>query len=193
MAKKDYYEILGLKKSASVNEIKKAYRKLARKYHPDVNPGDKKAEERFKEISVAYDVLSDPEKRKKYDLYGDQSFQSGFDPFRSYQTSRGSGGFDFQGVNFEDAFGSNFEGFGDIFSDIFGQRKTTSQRVPTKGADIQYTMEISFEDAIKGLSTDISLERNSSCEQCNGTGISPGSQSQVCPQCRGSGEKRTGR
>jgi len=193
MAKRNYYEVLGLKKGASESEIKKAYRKLARKYHPDVNPGDKKAEERFKEISEAYEVLSDPEKRKKYDLYGDQSFQSGFDPFRSYHKSGGFGGFDFQGVNFEDAFSHGFEGFGDIFSDFFGQRKRTNERVPTKGADIQYAMEISFEDAIKGLSTEITVQRNSSCELCNGSGINRGSQRQICPECHGTGQKKMGR
>lgn len=192
MAKKDYYEVLGLKRGASENEIKKAYRKLARKYHPDVNPGDKKAEERFKEISGAYDVLSDTEKRKKYDLYGHQSFQSGFDPFTSYQKGRGSQGFDFQGANF-DSFGRGFEGFGDIFSDLFGQRQKGNHRIPTKGADIQYSMEISFEDAIRGLSTDITLQKTSTCDQCNGSGASHGSQSQICPECRGSGQKKAGR
>src|SRR3990172_118769 len=104
MAKRDYYEVLGLKKGASLEEIKKTYRKLARKYHPDVNPGDKKSEEKFKEISEAYDILSDHEKRKKYDLYGHQSFQSGFDPFSAYQRSGKSQGFDFQEKSF-DPFG----------------------------------------------------------------------------------------
>ena len=192
MAKKDYYEVLGLKKGASENEIKKAYRKMARKYHPDVNPGDKRAEERFKEISEAYEVLSDKEKRKKYDMYGHQSFQSGFDPFSAYQRSGKSQGFDFQGTNF-DPFGRGFEGFGDIFSDFFGQRQKGDQRIPTKGADIQYSMEISFEDAIRGVSTDITLQRTSICDQCNGSGVSRGSQSQICPDCRGSGQKRAGR
>ena len=193
MAKRDYYEVLGLKKSASKDDIKKAYRKLARKYHPDVNPGDKKAEERFKEISEAYEVLSDPEKRKKYDLYGQQPFQSGFDPFSSYQ-KRGRGeGFDSQGFNFEDTFGRGFEGFGDIFGDIFGKRKKSYAQEPAKGTDIQYSMEISFEDAIKGLSTDITIQRNASCDECNGSGTTPGSRSQVCPACNGTGQKKAGR
>jgi len=192
MAKKDYYEVLGLKKGVSESEIKKAYRKLARKHHPDVNPGDKKAEERFKEISEAYEVLSDTEKRKKYDLYGNQSFQSGFEPFKAYQRRGGSQRPDFQGANY-DTFGRGFEGFGDIFSDLFGQRQRGDQRIPTKGADIQYSMEISFEDAIKGLSTDITLQRTSVCEQCSGSGVVHGSQSRICPECSGSGQKKAGK
>ena len=193
MAKRDYYEVLGLKKSASRDDIKKAYRKLARKYHPDVNPGDKKAEERFKEISEAYEVLSDPEKRKKYDLYGQQPFQSGFDPFSSYQKRGGSEGFGSQGFNFEDTFGRGFEGFGDIFGDIFGKRKKSNAQEPAKGSDIQYSMEMSFEDAIKGLSTDITVQRNTFCDECNGNGTTSGSRNQACPACNGTGQKKAGR
>lgn len=185
MAKKDYYELLGVNRNASDKEIKKAYRKLARKYHPDVNPGDKTAEAKFKEISAAYQVLSDPEKKKKYDHLGHQAFESGFDP--SAWARQGGAGFDI----FEDVRGGKFGGFGDIFGDIFtrGERQTRKGR--SRGADLNYSIELSFEDAVRGITTYININRSVSCPDCAGTGAS-GLGSQVCPECKGSGRVQTG-
>ncbi|RMF93916.1 MAG: molecular chaperone DnaJ [Candidatus Schekmanbacteria bacterium] len=187
-SKKDYYEILGVKRNATESEIKKAYKKLARKYHPDVNPGDKSAEAKFKEISEAYSVLSDPEKRKKYDAFGHQAFGEGFDPFSSAGrgANSGFGGFD---------FASSFGGFSDIFSEIFGERTTSGRRrnTPVKGRDIQYSMEIGFEDAIRGLKTELQINKRKKCSTCGGTGTKPGSSPITCRRCGGSGKISIGR
>ena len=182
-AKRDYYEVLGIKKNALASEIKKAYKKLARKFHPDVNPGDKAAENKFKEISEAYAVLNDAEKRKKYDALGHQAFGAGFDPF-SYSGGRGNRG----------GFGSSFGGFSDIFSEIFGESAggRSQRRGPAKGRDIQYPMEISFEDSIKGLQTELRISKQSLCPTCNGSGAKPGSVSSTCPKCNGSGKVSVG-
>lgn len=151
MAKKDYYEILGVSRNTSPEEIKKAYRKLARKHHPDVNVNSKDAEARFKEISEAYDTLSDPDKKKKYDLFGQQAAQSGFDPTRAYSNyGPGSEGFD-------NIFRGDGAGFQDIFSDLFGAAHRGRTAGPRAGHDVQYSMEISFEDAVRGLTTQLSL------------------------------------
>lgn len=183
VAKKNYYEVLGVKKNASASEIKKSYKKLARKFHPDVNPGDKAAENKFKEISEAYSVLNDPDKRKKYDALGHQAFASGFDPFSS------SGGRGARG-----GFGSSFGGFSDIFSEIFGESAggRRQRRGPMNGRDIQYPMEISFEDSINGLKTELQIRKQSLCSTCNGSGAKPGSTSSACPKCGGTGKVSVG-
>ena len=152
---RDYYDVLGVKKGASDNDIKKAYRKLARKYHPDVNPKDKAAEAKFKEISEAYDVLGDKEKRKKYDHLGHQAFSSGFDPSGAY-AHYGPG---FRGFNTADPFArSGFNSFEDIFGEIFGKRRQQARsREMRKGEDIQHTLEIDFVSAVKGTTRVIDL------------------------------------
>lgn len=184
MAKRDYYEVLGVPRNASEREIKRAYRKLARKYHPDVNPGNPEAEANFKEITEAYEVLSDPGKRRQYDQFGHQPFASategagpgfGFDfgPFTGF-TQRGSGG------------------IADIFSDIFGggPGATTAS---LKGEDLHYSIDLDFENAIRGLSTEITLQKHVSCEACQGTGAASGSAPQSCPECGGSGRRQVSR
>ncbi len=184
---KDYYKILGISKGASDSDIKKAYKKLARKYHPDLNPNDKAAEEKFKDISEAYAVLGDKEKRKMYD-------QMGPDAFGKY----GQGGYSYQGPFSGKGGSSIFEDIGfdfnlnDLFSNIYnkgGKQKAYSKREePLKGQDIQYTVEISFLDALKGLSTTISYERLVKCSACNGTGHDKRSKPVKCPDCNGTGK-----
>ena len=182
--KRDYYEVLGLKKGASEDEIKKAFRKLAMKYHPDKNPGDKEAEEKFKEINEAYAVLSDPEQKKRYDQYG----HAGVDP-NSFAGGAGFGGFG----GFEDIFdmfgsafgGGGFGGFGGGFG---GQRRANG---PRKGNDIQKSMTIDFTEAAFGCKKQIKLTKNVRCKTCGGTGAKPGTSKKSCPNCGGSGEVRT--
>ncbi len=177
MARKDYYKILGVDKNASDEEIKKAFRRLARKYHPDINPNNKEAEEKFKEINEAYEVLSDPQKRKDYDTMGDSFFES----FRP----SGSG---YEGFSYED-FENLFRGFGgfeDIFGDIFGRGRRT-ERAPARGEDIRYLMEIDLEDVLKGKKTEISFYHDAQCSTCHGTGVRPGSTGEICQQCGGTG------
>lgn len=175
--KRDYYEVLGLSKGASDDEIKKAFRKLAMKYHPDKNPGDKEAEEKFKEINEAYAVLSDPEQKSKYDKFG----HAGVDP-NSFAGGGGFGGFG----GFEDIFdmfGSAFGGFG-------GSSRRRSNG-PRKGSDIQKTMTIDFEEAAFGVKKQIKLTKNVKCKTCGGTGATPGTSKKTCPKCGGTGEVRT--
>ena len=168
--KRDYYEVLGIRRDCGNGEIKAAYRKLAMKYHPDRNPGDKAAEEKFKEAAEAYDVISDPQKRNIYDQYGHQGLEgSGFSGF---------GGFD-------DIFSS----FGDIFEDFFGfgssgRSKTRARR----GADLRYDLTLSFMEAAFGTDTEITVEKTATCPSCSGNGSAQGSQPETCASCRGTGQ-----
>ncbi|KAJ53854.1 molecular chaperone DnaJ [Clostridium tetanomorphum] len=178
MAKKDYYEILGLQKGASDEDIKKAFRKLAIKYHPDKNKGDKEAEERFKEINEAYQVLSDPQKKAQYDKFGTTDFNgAGFDG--------GFGGFDF----------SDFGGFGDIFDSFFGGGFSGGRRRngPQRGADVEYTINLTFEEAVSGAEKEISLTKSETCTKCNGTGAKSGSHPKTCGKCGGTGQVKVQR
>ena len=185
MNKRDYYEVLGVVKGASEKELKNAYRRLARKYHPDVNPNNKAAEGKFKEINEAYEVLSDPVKRRQYDQFGHQPLGA---PHEGAQyPGGGAGGFDFSRF---DLGGPG--GLEDLFSDLFGRRGHAAQTGPAKGEDLHYSIDLNFEDAIRGLSTEISLQRQVACPTCQGTGIGSGGQLQTCPACRGSGRARAG-
>lgn len=168
--KKDYYELLGIDRSASEEEIKKAYRKLALQYHPDRNPGNKEAEERFKEISEAYQVLNDPGKKAQYDSLGHAAFgEAG--PFR--------GGFDFT-AGFEDIFG-------DIFGEFFGTA-AARRAARTRGEDLGYTLNITFQEAAFGAEKKIKVPRHSLCDSCKGSGAKPGTAPQTCPTCKGRGQ-----
>jgi molecular chaperone DnaJ len=178
MANEDYYQILSVKRGATPDEIKKAYRKLARKYHPDVNPGDKQAEERFKKISQAYDVLSDPKKREIYDSYGAYS-----DNFQARPGGPGPG-VDFSGFDFSNLGGT---GFSDIFSQIFSGSEPRAAQ-PQKGEDLEYQISIGFHDALKGLQTRISYARKDVCSECSGRGQIFSGRDRTCPTCRGSGK-----
>jgi len=181
----DYYKTLGVKRDAKAAEIKKVYRRLARKYHPDVNPGNKTAEEKFKKISEAYHVLSDPDKRAKYDQFGSAFFQAG-DP-RAHQGRNPFQGFDFGG--FTD--GSHGEGgsFRDFFRDIFTQQSPGESTKPEKGADQSHSIEISFLDAATGLSTQLTLQGFETCQSCTGTGNEWGGNQQPCSSCNGTGHR----
>lgn len=182
--KREYYEVLGVKRSATDKEIKKAYRRLAREFHPDLNPGNKEAERRFKEISEAYHVLSNPELRKKYDQFGHRAFEAGGGP------SGGFDGFDFRNIDPRDFnFGQGGGGFGDLFENLFGQRRGAQTRTADRGQDLQYTMEISFEDAARGVTAPISISRSDSCPECGGFGQRPSTRRQTCPDCGGSGQR----
>jgi molecular chaperone DnaJ len=193
VAKQDYYEILGVKRDAKPEEIKKAYRRLARKYHPDVNPGDKASEERFKLTSEAHDVLSDPKKRSVYDRFGQYSDNLADAAARGAgpSTGRPSPGFDFTG--FDWGGGSTSGGgssFKDIFADLFGggtKEKEPPRPQPQRGADIEMPLSLSFEEAIKGLTTNLTVTRSEQCSRCNGAG-DIGGPLMVCSTCKGSGQ-----
>ena len=172
--KRDYYEVLGLQKGASEDEIKKSYRKLAKKYHPDLNPGDKEAEVHFKEIGEAYEVLSDPQKRQKYDQFG----HAAFDP------TTGGGGAGYGG------FGG-FEDFdlGDIFGSFFGGGGRTQRRnAPRQGETLEYILALTFEEAAFGVKKEIRIERSEVCADCNGSGAEKGSSVETCQKCHGTGQ-----
>lgn len=170
MGKRDYYEVLGVDRNAGENELRGAYRKLAMKYHPDRTQGDKESEERFKELSEAYAILSDREKRATYDQFGHAGFEGGFADFR------------------------DFAGFGDIFGDIFedffggatGRRRSHAQR----GDDIAYSFDLTLEEAFEGFEREVSIPRREMCEECGGSGLSPGTSRATCPTCRGAGRLR---
>src|SRR5438132_13248700 len=171
------YDTLGVKKGASADEVKKAYRKLAAKYHPDKNPGDATAEEKFKEVQNAYDVLADPEKRKQYDTFGDANGRPGFDP-RNYNFGGGGGNFTINDLG----------DLGDIFGGLFNRGGTrTQRRQPERGADVEVQVNVSFEDSLRGLETKIPVEVTTACRECGGTGAQPGSAPVICPECNGRG------
>lgn len=185
MAKRDYYEVLGVSRDVSPEEIKKAYRKLAIKYHPDRNPDNsKEAEEKFKEVSEAYKILSDPEKRKIYDQYGHAGLEA------EVGTGAGFGGFDFDPFKiFEEVFGRGSFGE-DFFGDFFGGRRTYQDRGTQPGSDLHYILEISFEEAAFGTEKEIRISHYETCPTCRGEGIKPGSHPRTCPTCKGSGYVR---
>jgi molecular chaperone DnaJ len=198
MAKQDYYEILGLKRDAKPEEIKKAYRRLARKYHPDVNPGDKAAEERFKAMSEAHDVLSDPKKRSVYDRFGQYSENLADAASRGGGASGGrtSPGFDFTGFDWGSGSTSGSgagagSSFRDIFADLFGggaaREKEPPRPQPQRGADIEMPLSLTFEEAIRGLTTNITVNRSEQCSRCNGAG-DIGGPVVVCSTCKGTGQ-----
>ena len=173
--KRDYYEVLGVSRSATSEEIKKAYRKLALKYHPDRNKGSKEAEEKFKEAAEAYAILSDPEKRAQYDQFGHSLGGAGFQGFEG----------------FEGAFQGFGDIFGDLFEDFFGTRRTRAgSRAGIRGADLEYSVEILLEDVIRGKEVAIEFPRSEACDVCQGSGSEPGTQPSVCPDCGGHGEVR---
>lgn len=180
MTEKDYYELLEVSREANGDEIKKSYRRLAMKYHPDRNPGNKDAELKFKEINEAYEVLKDDQKRAAYDRYGHQAFASGM----------GGGGNPFGGFEFN--FGSG--GFSDIFSDIFsefmggGQQRGGRQSYARHGADVRYNLEISLEEAFSGIEKEITIPSSSVCEECKGFGTADAKEPPICPTCHGHGK-----
>lgn len=171
--KRDYYEVLGVDKGADDAAIKKSYRALAKKYHPDMNPGDTEAEKKFKEASEAYAVLSDPDKRRQYDQFGHAAFEGG---------AGGAGGFDFGGADFGDIFG-------DIFGDLFGGGRSRSRsNGPMKGANLRTSVRITFEEAVFGCKKEIELNVKETCKTCNGSGAKPGTSPETCPKCGGKGQ-----
>lgn len=171
--KRDYYEVLGVGKNASDSELKSAYRKLAKKYHPDTNPGDKEAEVKFKEASEAYAVLSDAEKRRQYDQFGHAAFEGG---------AGGAGGFDFSGMDMGDIFG-------DIFGDFFGGSRSRSRsNGPMKGQNIRTSVRISFQEACFGVDKEIDIVLKDECASCHGTGAKAGTSPQTCTKCGGKGQ-----
>ncbi len=174
--KRDYYEVLGVSRGASEDEIKKAYKKMARKYHPDLNPGDKTAEEKFKEVNEAYEVLSDADKKARYDQYG----HAGVDP------NFGAGGF---GGGFDGSF--DFGDLGDIFGSFFGGGfgggRRTNPNAPQRGESIRMSIAISFEEAAFGCEKAVTVERYETCDTCHGNGCAPGTSPEVCPDCHGTG------
>ena len=181
MSKKDYYDVLGVSKTATADEIKKAYRKLARQYHPDVNKDNPEAAEKFKEASEAYSVLSDEQKRAQYDQFGHAAFENG--------GAGGAGGFG----GFEGFGGFGGGGMEDIFEMFFGGQgrgSRGSNAGPQRGADLRFDLEITFEEAAFGLEREISLSRDEQCPHCHGNGAEPGSKVETCPECHGSGEIR---
>ncbi len=176
-SKRDYYEVLGISKDADDGAIKKAYRVLAKKYHPDMNPGDAEAEKKFKEASEAYAVLSDPEKRRQYDQFGHAAFEGG-------AGGGGFGGFDFSGTDFTDIFG-------DIFGDLFGgggRRSGRGGSGPMRGANLRKSIRITFEEAVFGCEKELDVVLKDPCPTCNGTGAKPGTSPETCSKCGGKGQ-----
>ena len=175
--KRDYYEVLGVSKDADDAAIKRAYRQLAKKYHPDMNPGDKEAEAKFKEATEAYSVLSDPEKRRTYDQYGHAAFENG-----GAGQGGGFGGFDFNGADMGDIFG-------DIFGDLFGGgRSRRANNGPMRGANLRAVVHITFQEAVFGCEKELELTLKDTCTKCNGTGAKPGTSPETCSKCHGTGQ-----
>ncbi|ROR30614.1 molecular chaperone DnaJ [Mobilisporobacter senegalensis] len=174
-SKRDYYEVLGVSKSADDGELKRAYRKLAKQYHPDTNPGDKEAEIKFKEASEAYAVLSDPDKRRQYDQFGHAAFEGG---------AGGAGGFDFSGM------GDMSDIFGDIFGDLFGGGRSSrrASNGPMKGQNLRTGIRITFDEAVFGCEKELELNLKDECDTCHGTGAKPGTQPHTCEKCGGKGQ-----
>ncbi|WP_269523916.1 molecular chaperone DnaJ [Coraliomargarita parva] len=187
MSKRDYYEILGVNKEASADELKKAYRKMAVKYHPDKNPGDAEAEAKFKEVSEAYDILKDEEKRAAYDRFGHAAFQGGG---MGRAGGAGAGGFHDPFDIFREAFGG---GGGGIFEEFFGGGGGRSSGGAQHGADLRYDLEITLEEAAKGTEKEIRYRRPVECKQCHGSGAEPGSKKVTCPTCGGAGQVTSNR
>ena len=181
--KRDYYEVLGFSKNASDGDIKKAYRNLAKKYHPDMNPGDKEAEVKFKEVNEAYSVLSDSEKKTRYDQYG----FAGVDPNMGAGGGSGFGGFNSYG-------GADFSDLGDIFSSFFGGGFSSGQSQrrngPIAGEDLSVRLNLTFEEAVFGCKKNIEYNRIEKCSDCSGTGAAKGTSPETCPNCNGSGQIR---
>ena len=176
--KRDYYEVLGVDKNADEAALKKAYRVLAKKYHPDTNPGDAEAEKMFKEASEAYAVLSDPEKRRQYDQFGHAAFDGGM--------GGGAGGFDFNSADFSDIFGDIF---GDFFGGGFGGgRSRSANNGPMKGANLRTSIRVTFEEAVFGCEKEIELTVKENCKTCNGSGAKPGTSPETCSKCGGKGQ-----
>lgn len=172
--KRDYYEVLGIDRNADDAAIKKAYRKLAKKYHPDMNPGNKDAEAKFKEATEAYGILSDPEKRKQYDQFGHAAFENG--------GNGGFGGFDFNGADMNDFFG-------DIFGSFFGGGARTSSRTgPSRGANLRAVVHLTFEEAVFGCTKELELTLKETCKTCGGSGAKKGTHPETCSRCRGTGQ-----
>src|SRR5579872_2665296 len=195
-SKQDYYEVLGVSRDAKADEIRKSYRKLARKHHPDLNPGDKAAEERFKKVQEAYDILSDPKKKQMYDQYGfysENGMPAGAGPGAGANRGPNMG---FGGFDFTDAFprgarrpnpteeSANFQ---DIFSQWFGRQQSEEQAAQQKGTDLEYGLSIDFWQAIKGTQVRLNITRQEVCATCNGTGASKTNTNTICPECNGSG------
>lgn len=172
MSKRDFYEVLGVSRDASERDIKKAYKRLAMKYHPDKNPGDDTAADKFKEVKLAYEVLTDDQKRAAYDQYGHAAFEQG--------GMGGGGGFG-GGADFSDIFG-------DVFGDIFGGGRRGGQARAQRGADLRYNMELTLEDAVRGVTKEIEVPTYVSCDSCSGSGAKPGSSPQTCGTCHGQGQ-----
>lgn len=181
MAKRDYYEVLGVERGASDAEIKSAYRRLAKKYHPDLNPGDKEAEAAFKEVNEAYEVLSDDQRRARYDQFGHEDptqGAGGYGGYTSYGGGAGAGGFE---DIFDTIFGGGFGGFG-------GGTRQQASNGPTRGNDLRYNLTINFEEAVFGCKKEITISRDENCDVCGGSGAKPGTSAKTCDQCHGTGQ-----
>ncbi len=175
--KRDYYEVLGVGRDADESALKKAYRALAKKYHPDINPGDKETEAKFKEASEAYAVLSDPEKRRQYDQFGHAAFENG--------GAGGAGGWDFSGGDMGDIFGDIF---GDLFGGFGGRTRSRRSNAPMKGANLRTSVRITFEEAVFGTEKELEMNLKDECTHCHGTGAKEGTTPQTCSKCNGTGQ-----